>query len=82
MEYVSATEAKQNFAAMIDKTRNGPVVIQNHQRDVAALVSMEDYDLIRKGRWTSFWEAADELAAEAKKNGLTEEILAEILAND
>ena len=43
MTTVSATHAKQNFAAILDQSQRGPVRIQRHERDVAVLVSAEEY---------------------------------------
>jgi len=43
MTIVSATEAKQRFAALLDAAQRAPVRIQRHERDVAVLLSAEDY---------------------------------------
>jgi prevent-host-death family protein len=37
----SASEAKQNFAAMLDAAAREPVVIRRHGRDVAMVISPE-----------------------------------------
>lgn len=50
MPTVSATHAKQNFAAMLDQSQREPVRIQRHERDVAVLVSAEEFESIRKLR--------------------------------
>ena len=50
MTTVSATHAKQNFAAMLDQSQREPVRIQRHERDIAVLVSAEEYEKIRKLR--------------------------------
>jgi prevent-host-death family protein len=44
MPTVSATYAKQNFAAMVDAAQREPVKIQRHKRDVAVLLSAAEYD--------------------------------------
>ena len=81
MPTVSATHAKQNFAAMIDAAQREPVRIQRHERDLAVLISAEEYDRLNKNRWAEFDRLASLAAAQAKANGLTEEALDEILAN-
>jgi prevent-host-death family protein len=81
MPTVSATHAKQNFAAMLDQSQHGPVRIQRHQREIAVLVSLEEYERLSRDKWAEFNRLAAIAAAQAKMNGLTEEILAEILAD-
>lgn len=43
MEKVTATEAKNNFGGLIDKTRSGPVMIEKQGRPSAVLLSPEDF---------------------------------------
>ena len=81
MQTVSATHAKQNFAAILDQSQHGPVRIQRHDRDVAVLVSAEEFKRLHKDKWAEFNRLSEIAAAQAKANGLTEEILAEILAD-
>ena len=47
MRRVSETEAKQRFAAIIDAAEREPVVIRRQNRDVAVIMSAEEYDKIR-----------------------------------
>jgi prevent-host-death family protein len=81
MPTVSATHAKQNFAAIVDQAQREPVRIQRHERDVAVLVSAEEYQRLHRDRWAEFNRLSEIAATQAKANGLTEEILAEILAD-
>jgi prevent-host-death family protein len=81
MPTVSATHAKQNFAALIDAAQRGPVHIRRHDRDVAVLISAEEYSRLHKDRWAEFNRLGAVAAEQAKANGLTEETLAEILAD-
>ncbi len=74
MEKMSATDAKNHFGIMIDKTRNGPVMIEKQGRPSAVLISPEDFahfeqmedmywslkaDLAEKTGFTSTGESAE-----------------------
>lgn len=82
MKTFAATEAKQRFGAVIDAAQREPVVIRRQNRDVAIVLSPEDYERIRKFNTVELDKAWDELSRQAQANGLTEEILEEILADD
>jgi prevent-host-death family protein len=81
MQIVSATRAKQNFAAILDQSQREPVRIQRHERDIAVLISAAEYDRLRQDPWAEFNRLSAIAAAQAKANGLTEEILTGILAD-
>ena len=80
MPTVSATHAKQNFAAILDQSQREPVRIQRHDRDVAVLISTEEYERLIRDRWREFDRLSALASAQAQANGLTEEKLQEILA--
>jgi prevent-host-death family protein len=81
MQTISATEAKQKFAALLDTAQREPVRIQRHDRDIAVLVSAEEFKRMSGNQWAEFNRLADLAAAQAEAKGLTPEILAEILAD-
>jgi prevent-host-death family protein len=81
MPKVSATHAKQNFAAMLDQAQREPVRIQRHHRDVAVLISADEFTRLHRDRWAEFNRLSGIAAEQAKANGLTQEILTEILAD-
>ena len=82
MRYVSATDAKQRLAALLDAAQREPIVIRRHERDVAVILSAEEYDRLRALNASEFQRFCDRVAEQAAVRGLTEEKLAEIIAAD
>lgn len=82
MRSVSATEAKQRFAALPDAAQRAPVMIRRQKRDVAVLLSAEEYDRLRALNVEEFERFCDRIGQRAARRGLTEEALAAILEDD
>ncbi|MEO8659201.1 MAG: type II toxin-antitoxin system Phd/YefM family antitoxin [Bryobacteraceae bacterium] len=82
MQSVSATEAKQRLAALIDAAQREPVVIRRQNRDVAVILSPQQYERLRALNTSEFQRFCDRVAEGAAARGLTEEKLAEILVDD
>jgi prevent-host-death family protein len=80
MQTVSATYAKQNFAAVLDQSQREPVMIQRHDREIAVLLSAAEYEQITSERWREFDRLSAIASEQAQANGLTEEKLQEILS--
>lgn len=81
MQYISATDAKQSFSATIDLAQREPVVIRRQNRDVAVILSPQDYDRIRKINIEDFQQFRKKMGMYAKKKGLNEDILNKILSS-
>lgn len=54
-------------------------MLREGDKDVAAVVSVSDAELIRNAKSLAVIKARNELASDARAKGLTAEILAEIL---
>lgn len=81
MRSVSATEAKQRFASILDAAQREPVTILRQNRQVAVLVSFEEYQRLRALNVDAFERFCDSIAERAAARGLTEEGLADLLAD-
>jgi antitoxin Phd len=82
MKTVSATDAKQGFAALLDIAQREPVAIRRHDRDVAVILSAEDYQRLLDARADDFQQFCDRIGKKARRKGLTEAKLAALLADD
>ena len=80
MQYVSATEAKQKLAAILDAAQKEPVMIRRQNREVAVVLSPGEYERLRGMNISEFERFCDKVGADAASRGLTEKKLAEILA--
>lgn len=77
---MTVKEARDSFDRMLETAKREGVVLREGGKDVAAVVSAADADLIRRAKALAVIKARDEFAADAHAKGLTEDILAEILA--
>lgn len=77
---MSSTEARKNFGAFLDQGSREPIIVKRQNREVGAFVPMSDLAKLRKLRLQELDNAALAASEEAAKNGLTEEILNQILA--
>ena len=75
MKSISATDAKQRRAALLDAAQREPVVIRRQNRDVAVVMSAEEYERMRDLNATEFQRFCDRVGAQAKARGLTEAIV-------
>jgi prevent-host-death family protein len=79
MRSVSATDAKQRLAALLDAAQREPVLIRRQNRDVAVIMSAQEYERMRDLAAADFHRFCDRVAAQAKARGLTESALRKLL---
>ncbi len=79
MKTVSANDPAQSLSRTVDDAQQEPVVIQRDRRDVAVLMSIEDYEKLTRERIEDFQRFCDRVAEKAAARGMTEAKLAEIL---
>ncbi|AFZ48394.1 prevent-host-death family protein [Cyanobacterium stanieri PCC 7202] len=82
MRFVSATEAKQTFGNIINQAQREPITIQKQNRDVAVIMSMEDYQRITSINLQEFQQFRADIGNRALEKGLTEDKLQELLVDD
>ena len=75
MRYVSASEAKQGLAALLDAAQREPVTIRRRNRDVAVVISPTDYRRLTSIDVEAFQRLCDRISTAAKARGMTEEKL-------
>ncbi|MCU7846658.1 MAG: type II toxin-antitoxin system Phd/YefM family antitoxin [Candidatus Thiodiazotropha sp. (ex Lucinoma kastoroae)] len=82
MRTVSASEAKQGLAKVIEAAAREPVVIQRQKRDVAVILSMQEYQRLSRLNVAEFQRFCDKVGATATEAGITKGKLAKLLADD
>ena len=82
MRYVSATDAKQGLAALLDTAQREPVVIRRHERDVAVILSAQEYERMRDLNAAEFQRFCDRVAEQAVARGMNSTVLEELLTDE
>jgi PHD/YefM family antitoxin component YafN of YafNO toxin-antitoxin module len=77
---VSATQAKQGLAGVIEAAKREPVMIQRQKHDVAVAMSVAEYERLVHLNVAEFQRFCDQVGTAAEKAGLTEDKLAELLS--
>ncbi|MBC5793792.1 type II toxin-antitoxin system Phd/YefM family antitoxin [Anabaena aphanizomenioides LEGE 00250] len=82
MQFVSDIEVNQAFAAVIDKVQHEPVTIRQQNRDVAVIMSIEEYQRITRINIQEFQQFRENIGRKAQERGLTEDKLKKLLTED
>ena len=81
MRTMTASEARQGFAEMIETTQREPVVIQRQNRDMAVVMSMKEYERLVHLNVAEFQRFCDQVGVQAQAAGMSEEVLQDLLGN-
>ena len=82
MKTYSANDAKTRFGEFIDEVQREPVRVMRRERVVGVMVSAQDYEAMRAFYADRLRHTLREGAQSAAASGLTEEKLAELLADE
>ena len=81
MRYVTATDAKQRLAAILDAAQREPVTIKRQNREIAVVLSPEDYRRLTGANIEAFQRFCDQVSRQAAKAGMTEKKLERLLSD-
>lgn len=82
MRTIPAREAKNQFGQFLDEAQRGPVQVTKKGRPVGVMLSLEQYERLRGSAWDRLSTTMDTASAEAERNGLTDEALDALLADE
>ena len=82
MRTVTASEARQALAEILESARREPVVIQRQKRSVAVVMSMDEYERLVNLNVAEFQRFCDRVGTKAREAGMTEEVLQELLSGE
>jgi prevent-host-death family protein len=82
MKTMAASEARQSFAELIDAAAREPVVIRRQQRDVAVVVSMQQYERLTQLNRAEFQRFCDVVGQRAKAASMNTRELAKLLRDE
>jgi len=79
---MTASAARQGFAQVIASAQRAPVKIQRQRRDVAVVISPDEYQRLVHLNVAQFQRFCDQVGRQAQDAGMTEEVLEELLRRD
>ena len=82
MQTFTANQAKTNFGQFLDLAQREPVRVMRHDRVVGVMVSAQDYEAMRQFYANRLLHTLDRTADSAAAAGLTDETLAQLLADE
>ncbi len=82
MKEIAVKDAEDGLRPLFDAARKAPVRLAGDDGTVCVVMSLEQYERLRGNAWDRLAESMDALSREAATNGLTEEKLEALLADE
>lgn len=82
MKVMTIAEAQAAFDKVLESLADDSVILKRDERSVAAVISIEDYEKLRRLKVEEFLSLCEQVGSHAEARGLTEEKLAELLRDD
>ena len=82
MKVMTIAEALVAFDKVLESLVEDSVLLKRGEDDVAAVISIEDYDKLRRLKVEELLSLCERVGRQAESRGLSEEKLAELLRND
>jgi len=79
---MTASAARQGFAQVIATAQRVPVRIQRQRRDVAVVISPDEYQRLVHLNVAQFQRFCDQVGSRAQDAGMTEDVLDDLLSRD
>jgi hypothetical protein len=75
-------EVQQDFGKAAALSQEEPVLVEAEKEPVAVILSVREFERLREVQFEEFFRFCDVIGAQAAKRGMTEKVLAEILADE
>ncbi|QOC22062.1 type II toxin-antitoxin system Phd/YefM family antitoxin [Wenzhouxiangella sp. AB-CW3] len=82
MKVFTALEAKNRFGKVIDAAQREPVTVTRQGRPSVVIVSAEEYERRQSRAWRNLLAVMEQTGRYAAEQGLTEEALDQLLADE
>ena len=82
MKTVSTEGVGTDWRALVGDASAGPVKVVSDDNASMIVMSEAEFERLKGGAWTRLFAAMDKMSSEAAAAGLTEEKLAELLADE
>jgi len=82
MHTVTVSEARRGLADVIKAVRREPIVIQRQKRDVAVVMSMQEYERLARLNVAEFQRFCDRVGGNAADARMTEAVMRELLSRE